>query len=224
MFAITPKKFKILFMIRLLFKIIRFPLKIIFIIILVLAVLFLILSLIIGPHIKDIEQSPVIFNNTSNNSKPSNIKPSSTSTVFEKAVVTRVIDGDTIELQSGERVRYIGVNTPDFKDLRKKVQCFATEAFEKNKEIIANNVVNNVVFLEKDISERDKYNRLLRYVYVSSDNSNNDSPKIFVNLELIKQGYAYATRYLPDIKYSDLFKVAQAEAKTDKRGLWGKCR
>lgn len=92
-------------------------------------------------------------------------------------LVTRVIDGDTIELENGKRVRYLGINTPESVDPRKPVECFGKEASFKNKEL----VLNKKVVLEKDISEIDKYGRLLRYVYVDN---------IFVNLELIKQGYA----------------------------------
>lgn len=114
-------------------------------------------------------------------------------------LVTRVIDGDTIELENGERVRYLGINTPESVDPRKPVECFGKEASLKNKEL----VLNKKVVLEKDISEIDKYGRLLRYVYVDG---------IFINLELIKQGYAQVAIYPPDVKYYDLFLEAEKEA------------
>ena len=125
-------------------------------------------------------------------------------------LVTRVIDGDTIELENGKRVRYLGINTPESVDPRKPVECFGKEASFKNKEL----VLNKKVVLEKDISEIDKYGRLLRYVYVDN---------IFVNLELIKQGYAQVATYPPDVKYHDLFLEAEKEARENKRGLWGNC-
>jgi micrococcal nuclease len=126
------------------------------------------------------------------------------------AKVTRVVDGDTIEIEGGERVRYIGIDTPETVDPRKPVQCFGVEASNKNKELVEGKEVR----LEKDITDRDKYNRLLRYVYVGDN---------FVNLELVKQGFAYSYSYPPDIKYQDQFLKAQQEAREAKRGLWNAC-
>lgn len=124
--------------------------------------------------------------------------------------VTRVIDGDTIEIEGGERVRYIGIDTPGTVDARKPVQCFGVEASNKNKELVEGKMAR----LEKDITNRDKYNRLLRYVYV--DNT-------FINLELVKQGFAYSYSYPPDIKYQEQFLKAQQEAREAMRGLWSAC-
>lgn len=125
--------------------------------------------------------------------------------------VIRVIDGDTIEIEGGERVRYIGIDTPETVDPRKSVQCFGVEASNKNTELVGGKMMR----LEKDITDRDKYNRLLRYVW------DND---IFVNLELVKNGFAYSYSYPPDIKYQDLFIKAQQEAVDVRRGLWSSCR
>jgi micrococcal nuclease len=124
--------------------------------------------------------------------------------------VTRVIDGDTIEIEGGEHVRYIGIDTPETVDPRKPVQCFGVEASAKNKELIEGKMVR----LEKDITDRDKYNRLLRYVWVDN---------LFVNLELVKQGFAYSYSYPPDIKYQKQIVSAQQEAREAKRGLWNAC-
>ena len=81
---------------------------------------------------------------------------------LQQEKVTRVIDGDTIELETGQKVRYIGINTPETVDPRKPAECFGRESSEKNKELVEGKIVE----LEKDISETDKYQRLLRYVYV----------------------------------------------------------
>ena len=124
--------------------------------------------------------------------------------------VTRVIDGDTIELENEERVRYIGIDTPETVDPRKPVQCFGVEASKKNKELVEGKLVR----LEKDLTDRDKYNRLLRYVWVGDT---------FINLELVKQGFASSYSYPPDVKYQDQFVEAQKEAREEKRGLWGAC-
>lgn len=126
-------------------------------------------------------------------------------------LVTRVIDGDTIELENGERVRYIGIDTPESVDPRTPIQCFGKEAAKKNEEL----ALNQGVKLEKDITDRDKYGRLLRYVYV------NDT---FVNLELVKTGYAHAYTYPPDVKYNAQFLAAEKGARMNKQGLWSACQ
>lgn len=124
--------------------------------------------------------------------------------------VIRVIDGDTIEIEGGERVRYIGIDTPETLDPRKPVQCFGAEASNKNKELVEGKMAR----LEKDIMDRDKYNRLLRYVWVDG---------VLINYELVKQGFAYSYSYPPDVKYQDQFINAQQEAMKLKRGLWNSC-
>jgi len=139
----------------------------------------------------------------------------------EVALVARVIDGDTIELDAGdpsagsgqvrgEHMRYIGMDTPEVVDPRKQVGCFGAEARERNKELVE----GKLVVLVKDVSERDKYGRLLRYVWVGDT---------FVNLELVKEGYATALTYPPDVAHAEEFVAAEKEAREAKRGLWGAC-
>src|SRR3989338_7848179 len=114
--------------------------------------------------------------------------------------VTRVVDGDTIEIEGGERVRYIGIDTPETVDPRKPVQCFGVEASNKNKELVSGKRVR----LEKDVSETDQYGRLLRYVYVGDT---------FVNLVLVQEGFAYSYTYPPDVKYQNQFTEAERIAR-----------
>lgn len=128
----------------------------------------------------------------------------------QTAMVIAVIDGDTIEIEGGQRIRYIGINTPETVDPRKPVECFGREASNKNKELVAGKSVR----LEKDISETDKYGRLLRYVFVGD---------VFVNDYLVRQGYAYASSYPPDVKHQNQFNQAGKEAKTNSWGLWSAC-
>lgn len=128
----------------------------------------------------------------------------------EIAKVTRVIDGDTIEIEGGERVRYIGIDTPETVDPRKTVQCFGVEASKKNKELVDGKMVR----MEKDITDRDKYNRLLRYVWLGDT---------LVNLALVQEGFAHSYSYPPDIKYQDKFVVAERQAREAKLGLWNAC-
>jgi len=125
-------------------------------------------------------------------------------------LVVRVIDGDTIELSDGSKVRYIGIDTPETVHPSKPVECFGKEASNQNKELVEGKEVR----LEKDVSERDKYGRLLRYIYVNGT---------FVNDYLVRQGYALSSTYPPDVKYQDQFIEAQQEARENNRGLWSAC-
>ncbi|XOB46405.1 MAG: thermonuclease family protein [Candidatus Nealsonbacteria bacterium] len=129
----------------------------------------------------------------------------------ETYLVIKVIDGDTIEIEKGYKVRYIGIDTPETVHPSKPVECFGIEASNKNKELVEGKKVR----LEKDVSETDKYGRLLRYVYVND---------VFVNDYLVRQGYAYASTYPPDVKYVEQFVQAQREARENDRGLWAACK
>jgi len=133
----------------------------------------------------------------------------------DKIFVSRVIDGDTIELNTGEKLRYIGIDTPEV-NYGKSSECFALEAKEFNKKLIEKKEIE----LEKDITNKDKFGRLLRYVYVENEST---TSAIFVNEHLVRQGYAIVSTYPPDIKYIEDLLSAQREARENNRGLWGKC-
>jgi micrococcal nuclease len=140
----------------------------------------------------------------------SEIKKTGEPTEMSEAKVIRVIDGDTIEIEGGERVRYIGIDAPETVEPRKAAECFGPEATAKNKELVEGKTVR----LEKDLTDRDKYNRLLRYVYVGTT---------LINQELVQLGFARAWAYPPDLKYQDRIAQAQAAAKKMKNGLWSAC-
>ncbi len=128
-----------------------------------------------------------------------------------EALATRAIDGDTIEVKiEGEsyKVRYIGIDTPELHHPEKPVGHYAQEAYEKNRDLVE----GKTVFLEKDVSETDRYGRLLRYVYTED---------VFVNAYLVQQGYAQVSTYPPDVKYQERFLELQREAREAGRGLWG---
>lgn len=124
--------------------------------------------------------------------------------------VSRVIDGDTIELADGRRVRYIGMDTPEMGDLRRSPKCFAKEATEENARLLDGKTVR----LEKDISEMDKYGRLLRYVYIGD---------VFVNDSLVRQGFARVDTVPPDVVHQQELLQAEQEARGQRRGLWNVC-
>lgn len=120
------------------------------------------------------------------------------------ALVTRVIDGDTIEIQGGERVRYIGIDTPEtYPD----PEPYGLEAQAMNQSLVGGRRVR----LERDVSERDRYGRLLRYVFVDD---------LFVNAELVRLGLAWAIDYPPDSRYRHLLEQAEQEARAARRGIW----
>ncbi len=126
--------------------------------------------------------------------------------------VNYAIDGDTIVLENGDSLRYIGIDTPEEFDQRKPVQCFAKEAAEKDKQLVDGKIIK----FYKDVNTQDKYGRWLGYVYLEDGT--------FVNLELVKQGYAFSYRYAPDTSKQDEFKAAEDYARTNKLGLWsGQC-
>ena len=155
--------------------------------------------------------TPKLENNLSNDSVESVPTPTpQNKTIDGTFLVTRVIDGDTIEIEGGQRVRYIGIDTPETVDPRKPVQCFGVEASNRNKQLVEGKRVR----LEKDITENDRYGRLVRYVYVDD---------VFINLKLVAEGFAYSYTYPPDVKYQSQFVEAQRVAREQKRGLWGSC-
>lgn len=130
-------------------------------------------------------------------------------------LVTKVIDGDTIELETGEKVRYIGVDTPETVDPRRPVGCFGKEASNKNKELVE----GKRVILEADKEDKDKYGRLLRYIFLPIENGQ----ILFIDDYLIREGYGKLLIIPPDVKYQDQFTQAQMEARENRRGLWGNC-
>ena len=127
--------------------------------------------------------------------------------------VVKVVDGDTLKIDMNgkeETLRLIGINTPETVDPRKPVECFGKEASNEAKKLLTGKKVR----VEKDPTqaERDKYQRLLAYVYGEDG--------LFFNKYTIEQGYAYEYTYDVPYKYQDEFKTAQRTAETAKRGLW----
>lgn len=124
--------------------------------------------------------------------------------------VNKVIDGDTFEIDGGERVRMIGIDTPETVDPRRPVGCFGPEASAMTKELLE----GKMVVLVSDTTDRDKYQRLLRYVYLNG---------VFVQEFLTRNGFAKSYPYPPDVKYQGFLDAAEIEAKSNKQGLWGSC-
>lgn len=133
-----------------------------------------------------------------------------TTSPSDPLVVTKIVDGDTIKLANGETIRYIGIDTPETKHPSKSKQCYGAEASERNKEL----VFGKKIELTYDVSETDKYGRVLAYVWVDGK---------MVNEQLVEEGFAFAKAYPPDLLYQEEFDKLQNIAKKDFRGLWKEC-
>ncbi|MGH9165163.1 MAG: thermonuclease family protein [Acidimicrobiales bacterium] len=127
--------------------------------------------------------------------------------------VERVVDGDTIVVSGGERVRLIGVDTPETKDPRRPVGCFGQQASDFTASLLPEGAR---VRLVGDAEPRDRYDRLLAYAYRLPDG-------LFVNAELVRQGYAQVLTIAPNVAHSAEFVDLAAEARTAGRGLWRAC-
>lgn len=126
-------------------------------------------------------------------------------TQLQLVKVLRVVDGDTIHVSLNGQdflVRYIGMDTPEVNE------PFGSESTGRNSQMVA----GRYVMLVKDVSETDRYGRLLRYVLVDG---------VFVNYRLAALGYAHSATFPPDVACAGLFKEAEAEAREAKLGLWG---
>lgn len=134
----------------------------------------------------------------------------------EIATVVRVVDGDTIRVRVGttqESVRLIGIDTPETVDPRKAVQCFGREASDRTKALLP---VGTTVRLVADVEGRDRYKRMLRYVYRDADG-------LFVNEALVRDGYARVYTYPPNVAHANDFVAAERDARANQRGLWSAC-
>ena len=118
--------------------------------------------------------------------------------------ITEVIDGDTIVIQSGQRVRYIGIDAPE---LGPPAEPLAAEAKQANRALVEGKEVR----LEKDVSDTDRFGRLLRYVYADGT---------LVNAEMVRQGLARSRSYPPDTKYQEYLDKMETMARRAGRGIW----
>jgi micrococcal nuclease len=131
------------------------------------------------------------------------------------ARVSRVVDGDTIHVSidgQDETVRYIGVDTPESVKPGTPVQCFAEAASHFNRRLVAGEQVR----LRFDVEQRDRYGRLLAYVYRVRDGT-------FVNAELVRDGYARTLTIPPNVAFAARFAALSREAREASRGLWRIC-
>lgn len=126
------------------------------------------------------------------------------------ASVARVIDGDTIELESGDRVRYLGVDTPESEANQNlsSAEFYGPEATVFNRELVE----GQTVLLQRDVTERDDYGRLLRWVFLEDGR--------LVQAELVRQGYAFVNIIPPDDTFAELLRDLERTARAERRGVW----
>jgi micrococcal nuclease len=132
------------------------------------------------------------------------------------ATVVALTDGDTISVRVGgarEKVRFIGIDTPETKKPDTPVQCFGPEASVYTASLVP---VGTRVRLERDAEARDKYGRLLAYVYRADDG-------LFVNVDIIRHGYARQLTIAPNTAHEPDFTAAVGAAQRDHIGLWAAC-
>lgn len=138
---------------------------------------------------------------------------------YERAIVKRVVDGDTIEvLLNGleEKIRLIGVNTPESAGKYKnKPQPYGKEASS----FTTTSLIGKVIYLEKDVGDKDKYNRLLRYVWLTEPSNGNLEEDMF-NAILLREGYGSVMTIQPNVKYQKIFTELEREARKNNKGLW----
>ena len=140
---------------------------------------------------------------------------------YGNILVTRAVDGDTLVLENNERVRLIGIDTPEmhesnklYRDARhsgqdvKTIQALGRRAYEFTRGLVEGKRVS----LEFDVERFDKYKRLLAYVYLQDGT--------FVNAEIVKEGFASLMTYPPNVKYAQIFQKLYRQAREDRRGLW----
>jgi len=132
------------------------------------------------------------------------------------ATVVHPVDGDTIVVEIDgreERVRFIGIDTPESVAQDRPVECFGPESKARTAELLP---VGTVVRLERDVEARDKYDRLLAYVI-------RDRDSVLINLLLVEEGYAEAISYPPNLAHQDELDRAEATARSARKGLWPAC-
>ena len=147
--------------------------------------------------------------------------PFGSNTDYKNILVKRAVDGDTLVLENGERVRLIGIDTPEmhesnklYRDSQKThqdidtIKALGRRAYEFTKSLVEGKVVS----LELDAEKYDKYNRMLAYVYLKDGT--------FVNAKIVQEGFASLMTIPPNVKYADLFLKLYHQAREDRRGLW----
>ena len=146
-----------------------------------------------------------------------------TNDIYQSAKVVSVIDGDTVKVNLDgkvEKIRFIGMNCPEIKHGNNPAQFYGVEAANYTRKKLS----NKTIYLQKDVSDRDKYGRLLRYIWLEKPSSDNPKKEEIAsncyNAILVKNGYARVRKYPPDVKYNEILEQLESQPKNNKIGLW----
>jgi len=134
-------------------------------------------------------------------SQTSSVVPNPSTSDTDIYKVTKIVDGDTLDIETGDRIRLICIDTPEVGEYY----------YEEASDYLERLVLGEDIELVKDISETDRYGRLLRYIYLDGD---------FINEKMVKQGYAKAYPYSPDTSLCPLIEDAEDYAKSHNLGIW----
>lgn len=181
-------------------------------------ILALIISVILALFLKNVLNKKSVEHSNTQPTLQDNVITLNTKIELVEAYVTKVVDGDTIwvKIENEEKkVRLIGINCPEY---TKEIELYGKEATEYTTQ----KLLNKIVYLQKDVSETDSYNRLLRYVWtekIEEINEENISKYLF-NYALCYEGLAKSKYYNPDTLFQEYLNNAQNSAKENKRGMW----
>ena len=180
-------------------------------------------------HDKKLNQSKAISSievesNLNQDNKGGKEKSDNSDNLFEEVLIDRVVDGDTAEfVLNGEKkkLRFIGVDTPETVHPTKGEQYYGKEASNFTKKSLE----GKTVYLEKDVSDVDRYGRVLRYIWLEKPNdykniSKDEIKNKMFNAILLKEGYAVTSTFPPDVKYESIFLDISRVARENEKGLW----
>lgn len=137
----------------------------------------------------------------------------------EYGMVTSVSDGDTIVVDDTMTIRLLGIDTPELAhaDLNIREECFGKDAKARLEQLI----LNKYVYMGRDVKDKDKYNRSLRYIFLPE--KRRSSQYLFVNAYMVGEGFGRAFILEKDMMFKDMINALQEQAITNKKGLWGSC-
>ncbi len=185
---------------------------------LIITILIICITMFFAIFAKDLLNNKAKLNESNSSNILDNIFNTNDEINLQEAYVTKVVDGDTIWVNiegKEEKIRLIGVNSPEY---TKEVEPYGKEATE----FTTHKLLNKTIYLQKDVSDTDSYDRLLRYVWTDKiDVINEENIKNYLfNYSLVYEGYAESNYYKPDITLQSYLEDAQTQAKENKKGMW----
>jgi micrococcal nuclease len=137
---------------------------------------------------------------------------------IERSQVRRIVDGDTVELSNGQKIRMLNIDTPETVKANTPIKCYGKEATDFTKKLLQDKMVQLTV----DREANDQYGRGLRFIFLDGvDTSNIENS---VNAEMVKSGFAKMVVYKPNNTFAKEFQSYENEAKSKNLGVWGNCK